>query len=122
MRKRSKRLRNGGVSLALQFTGAILALACCVTVARSEVVAVHSSAVVDEALGMRSLAWHPRTIRSGPDGGSSPNTASGQRYDPSIWTAAIKTSLREKFGGSDMARGRNLPTLKPLQEGHRQDQ
>ncbi len=28
-----------------------------------------------------------------------PNTASGERYDPSGWAAAIKTSLRQKFGG-----------------------
>jgi len=27
------------------------------------------------------------------------NTASGEPYDPAAWTAAIKTSLREKFGG-----------------------
>jgi len=28
-----------------------------------------------------------------------PETASGERYDPSAWTAAIQTGLREKFGG-----------------------
>jgi rare lipoprotein A len=28
-----------------------------------------------------------------------PSTASGERYDASVWTAAIKTSLRQKFGG-----------------------
>lgn len=27
------------------------------------------------------------------------NTASGEPYDPAAWTAAIKTSLRDKFGG-----------------------
>jgi rare lipoprotein A len=27
------------------------------------------------------------------------HTASGELYDPTAWTAAIKTSLREKFGG-----------------------
>jgi rare lipoprotein A len=26
-------------------------------------------------------------------------TSSGERYDPSAWTAAIQTGLREKFGG-----------------------
>jgi rare lipoprotein A len=31
------------------------------------------------------------------EGGRS--TASGERYDPAAWTAAIKTSLRTKFGG-----------------------
>lgn len=28
-----------------------------------------------------------------------PETASGERYDPSVWAAAIKTSLRQRFGG-----------------------
>jgi rare lipoprotein A len=27
------------------------------------------------------------------------DTASGEQYDPAAWTAAIKTGLREKFGG-----------------------
>ena len=49
--------------------------------------------------GPRSLALHPCTIRSGPVGEGGPNTASGERYDPSAWAAAIKTSLRNKFGG-----------------------
>ena len=80
--------------------GAILALACSVAVARSEVVAVHSSAVVDEALwdAIVGAASTYNPFRPGwREGG--PNTASGERYDPSVWTAAIKTSLREKFGG-----------------------
>jgi rare lipoprotein A len=28
-----------------------------------------------------------------------PETASGERYDPAAWTAAIKTTLRDRFGG-----------------------
>jgi rare lipoprotein A len=28
-----------------------------------------------------------------------PSTASGERYDPSAWAAAIKTNLRKLFGG-----------------------
>jgi rare lipoprotein A len=28
-----------------------------------------------------------------------PNTASGERYDPSAWAAAIQTNLRRMFGG-----------------------
>src|SRR3954451_25493189 len=80
--------------------GAVLALACSVTVARSETVAVHSSAVVDEASGdaIVGAASTYNPFRPGwREGG--PNTASGERYDPSVWTAAIKTSLRQKFGG-----------------------
>ena len=50
-------------------------------------------------LGMRSLAQlHVNPFRPGwREGGL--NTASGERYDPSVWSAAIKTCLRQKFGG-----------------------
>jgi rare lipoprotein A len=80
--------------------GAVLALAIFVTVARSEVAVVHSSAVVDEACGdaIVGAASTYNPFRPGwREGG--PNTASGERYNPSVWAAAIKTSLREKFGG-----------------------
>jgi rare lipoprotein A len=80
--------------------GAVLALAISVTVARSEIGAVHSSAVVNEASGdaIVGAASTYNPFRPGwREGG--PNTASGERYDPSIWAAAIKTSLRQKFGG-----------------------
>jgi rare lipoprotein A len=80
--------------------GAVLALAFYVTAARSEIVAVHSSAVVDEASGdaIVGAASTYNPFRPGwREGG--PNTASGERYDPSVWAAAIKTSLRQKFGG-----------------------
>lgn len=80
--------------------GAVVALAISVIVARSEDVAVHSSAVVNEASGAAIVGaastYNP--FRPGwREGG--PNTASGDRYDPSVWAAAIKTSLRNKFGG-----------------------
>src|SRR3954451_22986540 len=80
--------------------GAVFTLACSVTVARSEIVAVHSSAVVDEASGdaIVGAASTYNPFRPGwREGG--PNTASGERYDPSVWTAAIKTNLPQKFGG-----------------------
>ena len=80
--------------------GALVALAVSVTVARSEINAVHSSAVVNEASGdaIVGAASTYNPFRPGwREGG--PNTASGERYDPSVWAAAIKTSLREKFGG-----------------------
>ena len=80
--------------------GAVLALACSVPTARSEPVAVHSSTVVDEASGdaIVGAASTYNPFRPGwREGG--PNTASGERYDPDVWTAAIKTSLRQKFGG-----------------------
>src|SRR5215203_6468117 len=79
--------------------GAVLALAISVSVARSEIVAVHSSAVVDAASGdaIVGAASTYNPFRPGwREGG--PNTASGERYDPSAWAAAITTSLRDKFG------------------------
>ena len=80
--------------------GALVALVISGTVARSEIVAVHSSAVVIAASGAAIVGaasmYNP--FRPGWQEGG-PNTASGERYDPSAWAAAIKTSLREKFGG-----------------------
>ncbi len=80
--------------------GALVVLAISVSVARSESVAVHSSAVVDAAAGdaIVGAASTYNPFRPGwREGGA--NTASGERYNPSAWAAAIKTSLRQKFGG-----------------------
>jgi rare lipoprotein A len=80
--------------------GAVLVLAASVTVARSETGEFDSSAVVDAACGdaIVGAASMYNPFRAGwREGG--PNTASGERYDPTVWAAAIKTSLREKFGG-----------------------
>ncbi len=80
--------------------GALVALAVSGTAARSEIGAADSTAAVigaakDAIVGMASM-YNP--FRPGwREGG--PETASGERYDPSGWAAAIKTSLREKFGG-----------------------
>src|SRR3954465_6361935 len=78
--------------------GALVALALSVTVARSE--AVHSSAVVESASGdaIVGAASTYNPFRPGwREGG--PSTASGERYDPSVWAAAIKIELRDRFGG-----------------------
>ena len=79
--------------------GALMALAVSVNVARSESREVQVNAVVDAAgnpvVGAASM-YNP--FRPGKEEGG-PRTASGERYDPSLWTAAIKTSLRRKFGG-----------------------
>jgi len=80
--------------------GALVALAISVTVARSEIGAAHSNAVVNAASGdaIVGAASTYNPLRPGwREGGR--NTASGERYDPSVWAAAIKTSLRQKFGG-----------------------
>ena len=80
--------------------GAAVALASSVSVARSEIAAVHSSAVVNEASGdaIVGAASTYNPFRPGSEEGG-PETASGERYDPSVWAAAIKTNLRQKFGG-----------------------
>ena len=80
--------------------GVVVVLAISVTVARSEINAVHSSDVVHAASGdaIVGAASTYNPFKPGwREGG--PNTASGERYDPSVWAAAIKTSLRQKFGG-----------------------
>ncbi|WP_309144973.1 septal ring lytic transglycosylase RlpA family protein [Bradyrhizobium sp. CCGB20] len=80
--------------------GALVALAVSVTVARSEAGGVHSIAVVDAASGdaVVGAASMYNPFKPGKEEGG-PSTASGERYDPSVWAAAIKTSLRRKFGG-----------------------
>src|SRR5437764_9406342 len=80
--------------------GAVVALAISVTVARSEMGAAHSSTTANAASGeaIVGAASTYNPFRPGwREGGS--KTASGERYDPSVWAAAIKTSLRQKFGG-----------------------
>src|SRR3981081_329629 len=80
--------------------GALVVFAISVTVAQCEIEAIHSSAVVNAASGdaIVGAASTYNPFRPGwREGG--PNTASGERYDPSVWAAAIKTSLRQKFGG-----------------------
>ncbi|MBV9459633.1 MAG: hypothetical protein JO141_19245 [Bradyrhizobium sp.] len=80
--------------------GAVLMLGLSVTAARSETDTVHASAAVNAASGeaIVGAASTYNPFKPGwREGGS--QTASGERYDPSGWAAAIKTSLREKFGG-----------------------
>jgi rare lipoprotein A len=87
--------------LSVAICGAAIALAVSsVAMARSEIGAVHSTAVATAASGAAIVGaasmYNP--YRPGyREGGAS--TASGERYDPSAWAAAIKTNLREKFGG-----------------------
>jgi rare lipoprotein A len=80
--------------------GAVVLLGISVTVTRSEIGAVHSSAVVNDAAGdaiVGAASMYNPFQPGWREGG--PNTASGERYDPSVWAAAIKTNLRDKFGG-----------------------
>jgi rare lipoprotein A len=83
--------------------GVLVTFAVSVTGVRCEggaAAVVHSTAVVDQASGAAIVGaastYNP--FRPGwREGG--PQTASGERYDASAWTAAIKTTLRERFGG-----------------------
>ena len=80
--------------------GALVALVVSVTVAQGETRGVRSSTVVDAASGnaVVGAASMYNPFKPGKEEGG-PSTASGERYNPSEWTAAIKTSLRRKFGG-----------------------
>ena len=80
--------------------GAVVVLAISVSVGRSEVGSVHSSAVVNAASGdaIVGAASTYNPFRPGyREGGAA--TASGERYGSSAWAAAIQINLRETFGG-----------------------
>ena len=87
--------------LSAAICGAAITLAVSsVAMARSENGAVHSNAVDNVASGAAIVGaasmYNPH--RPGyREGGA--NTASGERYDPWAWAAAIKTNLRKEFGG-----------------------
>ena len=71
-----------------------------IAIARSEIGAVRSDALDGAASGpaIVGAASMYNPYRPGwREGGV--KTASGERYDPSAWAAAIKTNLRKKFGG-----------------------
>jgi len=81
--------------------GALMTLAfSSVAMARSEIDTVQSGSVAVAASGAAIIGaasmYNP--YRSGyREGGK--NTASGERYDSTAWSAAIKTNLRMEFGG-----------------------
>ena len=51
-----------------------------------------------DVASVRGIASMYNPYRPGRQEGGK-DTASGEPYDPAAWTAAIKTSLRDKFGG-----------------------
>jgi len=77
--------------------GALLMLAVSGSAARCETgpVELGIMKVGDAIVGIASTynPFKPGWREGGPE------TASGERYDPSAWCAAIKTTLRHKFGG-----------------------
>ena len=89
------------VRLSAAICGATILFVCSsLAMARSEIRAVPAFAVDRAAHGSTVVGaasmYNP--YRPGyREGGKS--TATGERYDPSAWAAAIQTDLREKFGG-----------------------
>src|SRR3954469_11965514 len=64
-------------------------------------------------LGTPSLALHPRTIRSGPDGGRVARTQPpASAMIPLSGRLPSRRACARNLVGSDLARGRNLPSLK----------
>jgi len=89
------------VRLSAAICGATILFACsALAMARSEIRAVHALAVDRAADGntVVGAASMYNPFRPGyREGGTS--TATGERYNPSAWAAAIQTTLRERFGG-----------------------
>ena len=79
--------------------GAVVALAVSVTVARSEIGAVHSSAVVDAASGDAIVGAASTYNPFKPGWGRAARAQPPASAMIPCWAAAIKTSLRRKFGG-----------------------
>jgi len=89
------------VRLSAAICGAAMVFVCSTAaMARSEIRAVHSfgagyASYGSTVVGAASM-YNP--FRPGyREGGTT--TASGERYDPSAWAAAIQTDLRARFGG-----------------------
>ncbi|MGN6748804.1 MAG: RlpA-like double-psi beta-barrel domain-containing protein [Xanthobacteraceae bacterium] len=77
---------------------AILFVCSTLAMARSEIRTVRFHDVEQAGAAIVGAASMYNPYRPGyREGGTS--TATGERYDPSLWAAAIQTALREKFGG-----------------------
>ena len=85
------------VRLSAVICGAAIMFVWSSAMARSER-ATHHASIVGTA-----STYNPYKLGYREGG---PETASGERYDPSAWTAAIQTGLREKFGGVHGGRAR----------------
>jgi rare lipoprotein A len=87
------------VRLSAAICGAAIVFVCSsAAMARSEIRAVHSYVVDRTATTIVGAASMYNPYRPGyREGGIA--TATGERYDPSAWVAAIQINLRGKFGG-----------------------
>ena len=84
------------VRLSAVICGAAMMFACSsAAMARTESHAANRAAHDASIVGTASTynPYRPGYREGGVE------TSSGERYDPSAWTAAIQTGLREKFGG-----------------------
>jgi len=81
--------------LSAAICGAAMMFACS-TAARTEASYAVNRAAHDASILGTASTYNP--YRPGHREGGA-ETASGERYSPSAWTAAIQTGLREKFGG-----------------------
>jgi rare lipoprotein A len=92
------------VRLSAVICGAGVVFACSsAAMARTEASYAANRAAHDASIVGIASTYNP--YRPGyREGGA--ETASGERYNPSAWTAAIQTGLREKFGGIRGGRAR----------------
>ena len=86
--------------LSAALCGVVIVFVCCPgAMARSKTCAGDSCSAGRTALGtIVGTASMYNPFRPGYREGG-PNTASGERYEPSAWTAAIQIDLRAGFGG-----------------------
>jgi rare lipoprotein A len=89
------------VRLTAAICGAMILFACWwVGLARAEVRAVHVFIIdrnTDSKTVVGAASMYNPFQPGYREGGK--ETATGERYNPSTWTAAIQTALRERFGG-----------------------
>src|SRR5215472_1893240 len=92
------------VRLSAVFCGAAIVFVCSSgAMARTEASHAANQTTHDVSIVGTASTYNP--YRPGYREGG-PETASGERYNPSAWTAAIQTGLREKFGGVHGGRAR----------------
>src|SRR5689334_19054795 len=95
-RKSSKNL--SGVMMASRLSAAICGVAIAITCSTGAKATTVTDTVRSKAVAIVGAASTYNPFKPGwREGG--PSTASGERYDPFAWSAAIKTNLRNLFGG-----------------------
>jgi peptidoglycan lytic transglycosylase len=82
------------VRLSAAVCGVAIMFAC------SSAAMAHNLAGHDASIVGTAYPYRPGYREGGPE------TSSGERYDPSAWTAAIQTDLRKKFGGAHGGKAR----------------